>query len=691
MNAIGKNRLARESSPYLLQHADNPVDWFPWCDEAFETARELDRPVMLSIGYSACHWCHVMARESFEDLPTAEVLNSRFVSVKVDREERPDLDRIYQVAHQILAQRPGGWPLTMFLTPDDRLPFFGGTYFPRDARHGLPAFRDLLLRIARFYAEHGGELRGQNRRLENVLRQLERPSAPAGDPLDASPLTDARSRMQHSFDPRHGGFGDPPKFPQSPALEGLLRQWYRSMQIGQPDSGTLQMVELTLRRMAEGGVFDQIGGGFFRYSVDERWSIPHFEKMLYDNGPLLALNAELDAVTGDALFRDTAVAIADWALREMRDEAGGFCASLDADADGREGGSYAWTPDEIAGLLQPQEQAVVSARFGLDRRPNFGARWHLRVQRDLAHTATQAGVEERRVPELLRSARQKLLAARERRPRPARDDKILAGWNGQMVRGLAIAARHLDRPDLAEAATATVDFIEREMFRNGRLLASWKDGRARFPAYLDDHAYLIDGLLELLQVRWRRSDLDLALRLAETLLDLFRDTDHGGFYFTADDHEELIYRPRPFTDDSLPAGNGVAARVFGRLGHMLGEPLYLEAQEQTLRAAHESLREVPQAHYALLMALDEHLNPPTTVVLRGERPELEPWHARAVRGFHPDRLVLSIPADETGLPGLLAERSPRGQLTAWICEGMTCQAPLVDDPEALRRSLGVGA
>ena len=413
--------------------------------------------------------------------------------------------------------------------------------------------------------------------------------------------------------------------------------------------------------------------------------------MLYDNGPLLALNAELHAVTGDPLFRDTAVATADWALREMRHEAGGFCSSLDADADGREGGSYVWTPDEVAELLPPQEHAVASARFGLDRRPNFGDRWHLRVQRDLAHTATQAGVEERHVPELLRSARQKLLAARERRPRPPRDDKILAGWNGQMVRGLAIAARHLERPDLACAATATVDFIEREMLRDGRLLATWKDGRARFPAYLDDHAYLVDGLLELLQVRWRRSDLELALRLAEALLARFRDNEHGGFYFTADDHEELIYRPRPFTDDSLPAGNGVAARVFGRLGHMVGEPLYLEAQEQTLRAARESLREVPEAHYALLMALDEYLNPPTTIILRGEPAELERWHARAVRGFHPDRLALSIPSDEAGLPGLLAERPARGRITAWICEGMTCQAPIVDDPEALQRSLGTGS
>lgn len=668
------NRLADATSPYLRQHAGNPVDWWPWCPEALALARDQDRPILLSIGYSACHWCHVMAHESFEDPQTAAVMNRLFINIKVDREERPDLDKIYQNAHQLLAKRPGGWPLTVFLTPDDQCPFFAGTYFPPEPRHGLPAFSQLLERIAAAYREQGEAIREQNRTLLGALTR----SAPGrnGELPDAAPLAAACRQLADSFDVDHGGFGQAPKFPHVTDLELLLRRSVATRTDAAPDREARRMATFTLERMIRGGLTDQLGGGFYRYSVDEEWMIPHFEKMLYDNGPLLALCCDAWRITGDSVFRDAAVATADWVMREMQSSAGGYYSTLDADSEGEEGKFYVWDREEIARLLTADEYAPFAAVYGLDRAPNFEGKWHLHGYRTPAEAAQDLGLAQAPVAERLAAARRKLLAARGERIRPGRDEKILTAWNGLMIKGMARAARILERADYLASAQRALDFLRARLWRNGRLLATCKDGQAHLAAYLDDYAYLIDALLELLQVRWRRQDLALALELAEVLLDHFADPDQGGFFFTANDHERLIQRPKPLGDESLPAGNGVAAQVLQRLGHLVGETRYLRAAQGTLGLAAELMRHLPYAYASLLIALEEHLEPPEILVIRGTGDELAHWAKIARRNYAPRRLVLAIPAAEQELLGSLGAMTPGDGTRAYRCLGTRCEAPL---------------
>ncbi len=678
-----RNRLAGETSPYLLQHADNPVDWYPWGPEALEKARDDDKPILLSIGYSACHWCHVMAHESFEDATTAELMNELFVNVKVDREERPDLDRIYQTAHQMLTQRGGGWPLTMFLSPRDQRPFFGGTYFPPEPKYGMPAFRDLLKRVAQYYREHGDDVRRQGDALVEVFGQMQPPAA-AQAPLTRAPLATGRAALQRDFDGRFGGFGDAPKFPHPMNLEFLLRTWRATAGDGQPDLQALYMATLTLTRMAEGGLYDQVGGGFCRYSVDPYWMIPHFEKMLYDNGQLLAVSAQAAVATGDVLFRRVAQETADWILRDLANPAGAYYSTLDADSEGHEGKFYVWTPDEVRAVLDDREYPVLARRFGLDRDANFEGCWHLHAFEPMDKVAEEAGLTAEEAESLLDSARAKLLAVRNRRVWPGRDEKILTSWNGLAIAGLAAAARTLDRADYVDSAARAVAFLREHCWFDGRLLAVHKDGRSRFPAYLDDHAFLAWGLLELLQARWHGPWLAWAIELAETMLAHFEDRETGGFYFTADDHESLILRPKTFGDDATPAGNGMAARVLLRLGYLLAEPRYLDAAERTLRAAWSLVERYPHGHTSLLMALDELTEPPTIVVLRGAADDVAIWRAELDKLYEPGRMVLAVPADATDLPAALADKRPQAGTVAYLCRGTTCSAPLATLGELVR-------
>jgi hypothetical protein len=660
------NRLAKETSPYLLQHADNPVDWYPWCDEAFELATRTGKPVLLSIGYSACHWCHVMAHESFEDEATASVMNDRFVNIKVDREERPDIDKIYQVAHQLLTQRPGGWPLTMFLDAEDRRPFFGGTYFPKEQRHGMPAFTTLLDKVASHYAENRDDVRSQGERMLEVFAQLE--PAPAGDDvtLDRQPLDTVRDMLARNFDREYGGFGGAPKFPHPTTIDRLLRHWRSTAGDTKPDVEALYMAALTLARMAEGGLFDHLGGGFFRYSVDQYWQIPHFEKMLYDNGPLLAVYAQAAIATGEPLFRAAADATADWMLADMRDANGGFYATRDADSEGHEGRYYLWDPDEVRELLG-DDYAVFARRFGLDAAANFEGRWHLSVREQVDDE--EASTIER--------AQKLLLTQRAGRVAPARDEKQLTSWNALAIRGLAIAGRALDRPDLVEAAARAVDFVRARLVVEGRLLACCTNGQAKFDAYLDDHAFLLDALLEVLQARWDTGHLAFAQQVADLLLDHFADENDGGFWFTADDHEALIHRPKPLADESVPSGNGIAAYALQRLGFLLGETRYLDAAEGTLRMAWQALRDYPHGHVSLLTALEEYLEHPEIVVIRGEPDEIARWRDSAAKVYAPRRLVFAIPASADGLPGALAERAAApGETVAYRCVGTHCELPV---------------
>ena len=694
-----RNRLADETSPYLLQHAENPVDWHPWGPAALELARRDDKPILLSIGYSACHWCHVMAHESFEDAGCAQLMNELFVNVKVDREERPDLDRIYQTAHQMLTQRGGGWPLTMFLSPRDQRPFFGGTYFPPEPRHGMPAFTDLLRRVAEYYRSHGADIERQGDALIEVFGELTPPPAPDEAVLDRAPLAAARAHLTREFDGRFGGFGQAPKFPHPMNLEFLLRSWRASANDQEPDLQALYMGTLTLTRMAEGGIYDQLGGGFCRYSVDPYWMIPHFEKMLYDNGQLLAVAAQAALATADPLFQRVTDETADWLRRDMEHPGGGFYATLDADSEGHEGRFYVWDREELRGLLPEDEYAAFAARFGIDRPANFEGKWHLHCYKSTTQVAEDLGIEEDAAIRQVDQARARLLPVRNRRVWPGRDEKILTSWNGLAIAGLAAAARCLRRPELADSAARAADFLREHCWYQGRLLAVYKDGRSRFPAYLDDHASLAWGLLELVQARWHGPHLAWAIELTEAMLRHFEDRESGGFFFTADDHEQLILRPKTFGDDATPAGNGMAARLLVRLGFLLAEPRYLAAAERTLRAAWAVLGKYPHGHTTLAMALDELTEPPPAVVLRGAASELVAWQAELDRLYDPRRLVLGIPADAPDLPAALAgkpppvhtaERSAQSRISAYVCRGTQCGAPLQSLP-ALIEVLGGSA
>jgi uncharacterized protein YyaL (SSP411 family) len=616
-----------------------------------------------------------MAHESFEDPDTAALMNELFINIKVDREERPDLDKIYQLAQQMLTQGSGGWPLTMFLTPQEQ-PFFGGTYFPKEPRYGMPAFRDLLHRVADYYREQNAEIEAQNQQLTAAFAAMIPPPALQAV-LDDAPLVEARAALERSFDPTFGGFTGAPKFPHPHSIERCMRHWYAAAAGPAPDLKALYMASLTLTRMAEGGLYDQLGGGFARYSVDGSWMIPHFEKMLYDNAQLLCEYSRAHLATGEALFAKVAHETADWVLRDMRSPEGGFYSSLDADSQGHEGKFYVWTPGEVESLLTPAEYAAFSRRFGLDRDANFEGEWHLHAYRSLDDIAAEIMETPQAVAGLIDSSRGKLLRARNLRIWPARDEKILTAWNALMIKGLAIAARVLNRPDLAAAASTAVDFLRHHLWRDGRLLATYKDGRAHLPAYLDDYAFLADALVELLQTRWRAADLEFARQLTEVLLDQFEDPEHGGFFFTAKEHEKLIHRSKTFADESVPAGNGIAAGMLCRLGYLLGETRYLASAERTLQAAWTAIQEYPQAHMSLLNALEDFLPAMQVLVIRGEAASAAQWARELGALYAPTRMIFAIPTGEE-LPPALSAKGAGAATAAYLCTGMTCSAPLTN-------------
>jgi len=665
------NRLQGETSPYLQQHAANPVDWYPWGHEALERARREDKPILLSIGYSACHWCHVMAHESFEDDEIAKLMNELFVNVKVDREERPDLDQIYQTAHAMLTQRSGGWPLTMFLTPAQE-PFFGGTYFPKSSRYGITGFADLLPRVAAAYHEQGAAIAEQNARLKAALSLTNPEPAEADAELPAEAPQVAFESLSRAFDPNWGGFGAAPKFPHATDLELCLRR--HALRI---DKRALEIVTVTLAHMAEGGIHDQLGGGFCRYSVDAQWSIPHFEKMLYDNAALLALYADAWRATRQDAFAHSARGIVSWSLAEMRAPEGGFHSSLDADSEHEEGKFYVWTPDEVRAALDAQEWAIAARHWGLDGPPNFeGSAWNLRVVVPLCDVAREQGVEIRAAEAVLERARARLFALRAKRVRPGRDDKILTAWTALMIGGLARAARVFDEAGWIAVAQAAADFLHDTMWRDGHLLATYKDGRAHLNAYLDDHAYLLAALAELVQTSFRPKDLTWAIEITEALLARFEDKEHGGFFFTAHDHEKLIHRPKPGHDNATPAGNGIAAQALTVLGHWLGEPRYLAAAERTVRAFGRELSERPAGFASLLIALEECLEPPTSVLLRGDAATCAAWQRKLEQSYAPTRRTLNLSGHDA-LPGALAKPHDASErASAWVCKGAACLPPI---------------
>jgi len=662
------NRLAAETSPYLRQHADNPVDWWPWNAAALAAARDQDKPILLSIGYSACHWCHVMAHESFEDAATARLMNELYICIKVDREERPDLDKIYQLAHQALSRRAGGWPLTVFLTPDDHLPFYAGTYFPREARYGMPPFAHILEQVRAWWDTRRDEVRAQNAALAEFLGEHGR-DAPAADALSDAPIRQALVYSDAAFDRVYGGHGGAPKFPHCTEMELLL------------DLAKPATVEFTLARMADGGIHDQLGGGFARYSVDERWEIPHFEKMLYDNAQLLPLYARFQP--------DVAEGIVAWLTREMTAADGGFYAALDADSEHEEGKFYVWQRDEVRALLSDDEFAVAAPHYGFDRAPNFEQHaWNPIVAQPLEAVAAELHITDEVARQRLAGARAKLFAARAQRVRPGLDDKILTAWNALMIGALARAARGRDDPAWLGHAERALAFLHASAWRDGHLYAKAGADHASFPAYLDDHAFLLDALLELLQCRWNERDLKWAVQLADALIERFEDGEQGGFYFTAHDHERLIQRSRPWTDEATPSGNGIAARALLRLGHLLGEPRYLDAAQRTLRAAFSTMQQIPQACSSLLRALNDYLEPRTHVVVRHASPqEAAAWRRELAAAASPRLDAYFVPADAPALRATLAAQRHLDGGVAYVCRGTQCLPPITN-PDELRRALG---
>ncbi|MCC6222993.1 MAG: thioredoxin domain-containing protein [Thermoleophilia bacterium] len=668
------NRLAGETSPYLLQHADNPVDWYPWGEEAFARARAEARPVLLSVGYSACHWCHVMAHESFEDPDTAALMNERFVSVKVDREERPDVDAIYMGAVVALSGQ-GGWPLTAFLTPAGE-PYWGGTYFPPEPRHGLPAFRQVLDAMARVYAERPGDVAAQAAQLVEAIRRSAA-AEPSREPLTESLLANAVVTLGRLFDAENGGFGGAPKFPPSAGLEFLLRAWRRT-----GDERALGMATTTLDRMAAGGIYDQLGGGFHRYAVDAIWLVPHFEKMLYDNALLASVYLHGWLATGTPRYREVACETLDYLLRELRLPGGGFASAQDADTLGREGLTYVWTREELAAVLGPEDAELAAAHFGATPSGNFEGT-------NVLHVAADPPGQDGRLPALRRA----LLEARDRRPQPARDDKVLAAWNGLALAALAEAGARLERPDYTGAARELAEFLLGAMIDGrGRLLRAYRIGEARIPGYLDDYAHVASGLLELHVATGELRYLEESRRLAGLAVELFADTERGGFFFTAADGERLVVRTKELDDNPVPSGSSMLATVLVRLARIYGDDELERLAVGCFRIAHRLLERAPGAVGQLLSALDLHFAPPREVAIVGRHadPATLALRRAALERFSPT--TVHVFTESPGDPvadrvALLAGRGlVDGRPAAYVCERFACRAPITD-PDVLREAL----
>jgi uncharacterized protein YyaL (SSP411 family) len=671
------NLLAQETSPYLQQHADNPVDWHAWNPASLQLARDQNKPILLSIGYSACHWCHVMAHESFEDINVAAVMNELFINIKVDREERPDLDQIYQTAHYMLTKRNGGWPLTMFLSPDGT-PFFGGTYFPKEARYNLPAFPELLERVAEVYSDQREELMAQGEQIIAALASMTPKAGSTNVALNEQPLGLAVKQHLENFDPVFGGLGDAPKFLHPAELDLLLR---RSQATGNKQAA--HVVNFTLQQMAHGGLYDQLGGGFCRYSVDERWDIPHFEKMLYDNGLLLGLYCDAWQSGQNPLFARVVDQTATWLMREMQSPEGGYYSSLDADSEHEEGKFYVWQRDEIRELLSDEEYALIAPYYGLNHPANFeNHSWNLRVSVVPSDLVKELGLSAAQATERLLSAQKKLFAAREQRIRPGRDEKILSAWNGLMIAGMAKAAKVFNCPDWLHSAQQAMDFVRTTLWRDGKLLATYKDGKAHLNAYLDDHAFLLNALLELMQAEFRQTDLALAKQLADALLERFEDTESGGFFFTSHDHEVLIQRNKIGQDNATPSGNGIAAQTLLQLTLITGETKYAAAAERCLQLFFPTLLQSASYHSSLCTALSEALKPPVLLVLRGDSSEASRWHEALREHYLPNVMTINLPNEIADLPESL--NKPIGEkITAWLCMGTKCLPPIHELDELL--------
>ncbi len=674
------NRLIDESSPYLQQHAHNPVDWYPWCDEAFERAASEDKPVLLSIGYSACHWCHVMERESFENEEIARLMNESFVSIKVDREERPDLDSVYMSAVQALTGQ-GGWPMTVFLTPDKR-PFFGGTYFPPEDRANMPGFARVLQTVADAYRNRRGEVETAAREIVSHLNQPLQPQQTV-EPLTADILDLAAGAAGATHDQRNGGFGTAPKFPQPMTLEFLLRRYYHT-----GDEDSLATVQRTLDKMARGGIYDQIGGGFHRYSVDARWLVPHFEKMLYDNALLSRVYLHAYLVTGKPLYRRIVEETLDYVLREMTDTGGGFYSTQDADSEGVEGRYYTWTMDELREALGVDDAKLAARCFGAIERGNFEGTNILHRPVESEALAPALGMSTEELEARTAAIRERLLDRRARRVPPHRDDKVLADWNGMMLASFAEAAAVLGRADYLQAAVANASFVTDTMCAGDTLNHVWKDGKAKIDGYLSDYALVADGLLALYRATLDERWLAAATQLVSRMLQLFWDEGHGVFYDAARNGDGLFARPRDIFDNTVPSGSSAASSVLLRLSRLTGNREYERVAAANLRSVREYMHKYPTGFGNWLCALDFYLADHKEIAIVGEPedPATLSLLREVQRRYLPDLTLaggnLNGSASAVALPPLRDKAMVDGRPTAYLCHRHTCRPP-VTEPEAL--------
>ena len=669
------NHLIHETSPYLLQHAHNPVDWYPWSDEAFQKAKGQNRPILLSIGYSACHWCHVMERESFEDEKIAALMNDLFVNIKVDREERPDLDEVYMNAVQMLTGR-GGWPMTVFLTPEGK-PFYGGTYFPPEDRYGVPGFPKILQGVANAYREKPQDV---ERSVEQILAALQRMSlsTESQQPFSSDIIGQSAEQLAQAYDTDHGGLGKAPKFPNVGVYELFLRHYHHSKK-----SRFLEMVTHTLTKMARGGIYDHLGGGFHRYSVDEKWLVPHFEKMLYDNAQLVRIYAQVYSVTGEPLFKQVVDETMNYLMREMLHTEGGFYSTQDADSEGEEGKFFVWTEEEISQILGEEASEIFCRIYDVSEEGNFEENNILHPILTLEQASKFFRRDLREIESLVSVAKGKLFQEREKRPKPFRDEKILTSWNGLMLSGLAEAIKISRQPAYLEAANRTVDFIFTKMFRDGRLLHTYKSGTGKILGYLDDYAFLAAGLLDLFEATVNRAHLDRALELAEIMSHEFWDEAGGGFFYTGRSHERLIAQSKPIFDGSIPSGNAVATQVLLRLYHYTGKEDYLKRAEKILRAYYNAMENQPFGFAHMLAALDFYLQKPKEVVLVGDKKD--PETAELLTKIHllylPNMtLQLASPDDSLEkVSSLLAGKKQfEGRPTVYVCHNFTCSRPVIE-------------
>jgi uncharacterized protein len=674
MSHKNTNRLVNETSPYLLQHAHNPVDWYPWGEEAFAQAKAENKPILLSVGYSACHWCHVMERESFENEKIAGVMNELFINIKVDREERPDVDEIYMNAVQMLTGR-GGWPMTVFLTPDGK-PFYGGTYFPPVDRHGLPAFPRVLAGVAQAYRERPQDIADSTAQILANLEKITHREETVRT-LHVDTLEQAAANLAEHVDQTHGGLGGAPKFPNSMVFSLFLRQ-YRA-------TDNVRYVELTthtLRKMAEGGVYDQLGGGFHRYSVDERWLVPHFEKMLYDNALLARLYLEAYQVTHEPFFRQVVEQILAYVEREMLSPEGGFYSTQDADSEGEEGKFFVWSRGEVMRLLGEEAGEIFCRYYDVTDVGNFEHHNILHPTVTLEQLAKMFHREVGDVQRLIADAKQKLFMVREGRIKPGRDEKILTNWNGLMLSAFAEAAKVLGNSRYGEIARRNADFLSTKLYRNGRLLHSFKDGQARFNAYLDDYAFVAAALVDLYEATFARVYLDRAVELTETLLAHFWDEKEGGFYFTSNDHESLISRSKSTFDGAIPSGNSVAVFALLRLSFLTETPRYLEKAEKTLRLFYDAMEQNPFGFSHMLAALAFYLRRPKEIVVLGD-PQADAARAllAQIHGeFVPNKTLMCLDIGRgEQVPSLLAGKTQiDGKVTVYVCHNFTCSLPVTD-------------